>query len=118
MLSDEQRRRFSRQILLAEVGEAGQLAILAGSAAVAGQGPRADWALRHQLASEYAGRAGFSQLPPAVEQPLEALAPAHLISQRGPAEVLAASRLALAAMVAAVSDAQRARPLAPNVGAQ
>ncbi len=114
MLDDEQRRRFSRQILLAEVREAGQVAILSGSAAVAGRGPRDDWALRHRVAVEYASRAGFSQLSPADEQPLERLAPTQLITQRGPAEVLAASRMALAAMVAALPATAACGPLAPN----
>ena len=103
MLSDQQRRRFARQIQLLEVGEAGQLAIVSGRAAVAGTGAPARWLLRHRLAAEYARRAGFGELVAAAAISLDLLAPPSLVTQPAAREVLAASRLAVLALRAAVT---------------
>ena len=42
-LTDEQIERWSRQILLPEVGGRGQLRLLAARVAIAGDGPVATW---------------------------------------------------------------------------
>ena len=50
--------RFVRQMLVAEIGEAGQRAICAGEAAVLGQ------SAAHRVAERYARAAGFQRLAP------------------------------------------------------
>jgi proteasome lid subunit RPN8/RPN11 len=83
--------RFVRQILLPEVGEAGQSRIVASTAAVAGEG------LAHEIAGRYALGAGFAQLSPGAID-VDALAPAALVCSPGARQVLAGARAALAEM--------------------
>lgn len=81
--------RFVRQVLLPEIGEAGQRRIEAASARVAGDG------LAHEVASRYALGAGFAAaVPGAVD--VEALAPADLVQEPHARQVLAGARAALA----------------------
>jgi hypothetical protein len=88
--------RFVRQVLLPEIGEAGQRRLQASSAAVAGEG------LAHEVASLYALGAGFGCLT-AGSIDVDALAPAALVTSGRPArEVLAGARAALAAMLRAL----------------
>jgi hypothetical protein len=83
--------RFVRQVLLPEIGEAGQQRLLAASAAVAGDG------LAHEVASRYATGAGFGGLGPGAID-VDALAPADRITDPSARQVLAGARAALAEM--------------------
>ncbi len=85
--------RFLRQVLLPEIGEAGQQRIEASSAAVAGAG------LAHEVASRYALGAGFGAVTGG-RIDVDALAPGAVVSSGSQAarEVLAGARAALAAM--------------------
>jgi hypothetical protein len=84
--------RFLRQVLLPEIGEAGQRRLAASSAAVAGAG------LAAEVASRYALGAGFGGVGEGAID-VEALAPATLVSSGQAArEVLAGARAALAEM--------------------
>lgn len=83
--------RFVRQVLLPEIGEAGQRRIEAASAAVAGEG------LAHEVAARYALGAGFGGVTRGPVD-VEALAPAELLSSGPAREVLAGARAALAEM--------------------
>jgi hypothetical protein len=92
-------RRFVRQMLLAEIGEAGQERI---ARAVAHVGAKAGEArsLAHEVAVAYASAAGFGAMD---EGPIDvlALAPAALVKEPAAREVLAGARAALAAVRAA-----------------
>ena len=83
--------RFVRQILLPEIGEAGQRRIEATSAAVAGEG------LAHEIAARYAQGAGFAGLAPGAVD-VDALAPAGIVTSSSARQVLAGARAALAEM--------------------
>jgi hypothetical protein len=84
--------RFVRQMLVAEIGEAGQRAICAGEAAVLGAGAA------HAVAERYARAAGFGRL---VAGPIaDELSPSFVVEPSARA-VLAGSRAALAAIVKA-----------------
>ena len=87
--------RFVRQVMLSEIGVAGQAAIEASDAAVGGPG------LAHEVASLYAQAAGFASVS---EGPIDVamLAPQTIVTQEAPREVLAGARAALAAMRAAL----------------
>ena len=82
-------QRFVRQILLPEIGEAGQRRLGAASAAVGGSG------LAHEVASRYAEAAGFAAV---LDGPIDtvALAPADIVTSFPAREVLAGARAALA----------------------
>jgi len=80
--------RFLRQVLLPEIGEAGQRRIEAASAAVAGEG------LAGEVASRYAQGAGFAAVVPGAID-VEALAPADLVHDPRAREILAGARAAL-----------------------
>jgi len=83
--------RFVRQVLLPEIGEAGQRRLEAASAAVGGDG------LAHEIAARYAVGAGFSGVVPGSVD-VAALAPADLVTDPGARQILAGSRAALAEM--------------------
>jgi hypothetical protein len=80
--------RFVRQVLLPEIGAAGQRRIEAAPAAIAGDG------LAHEIASRYAIAAGFAGTAPG---PIDvgALAPAELVHDPRAREILAGARAAL-----------------------
>lgn len=90
-------RRFVRQILLPEIGTAGQGRIEASVARVAG--PR----LAHEVAERYARGAGFGAVE---EGPIDvaSLAPPALVRTPAAGEVLAGARAALHAMRAALVE--------------
>jgi molybdopterin/thiamine biosynthesis adenylyltransferase len=90
--------RFVRQVLLPEIGEAGQAAIGRASAALAG--PPGD--LAHAVASDYAAAAGFARVTAGVID-VDALAPAAITRDPSARAVLAGSRAALAAVRAALA---------------
>ena len=83
--------RYLRQILLPEIGEAGQHLLGAAAAPVGGTG------LSHEVATRYALAAGFSEV---TEGPADvaALAPRGVVANRAAAEVLAGSRATLRAI--------------------
>jgi hypothetical protein len=87
--------RFVRQILLPEIGEAGQRRIGAASAAVSGPG------LAGEVAARYAEAAGFGAVVPGPID-LAALAPEALCASAPAREVLAGARAALAAIHRAI----------------
>ena len=84
--------RFVRQMLVAEIGEAGQRAICAGEAAVLGSGAA------HAVAERYARAAGFDRIVAGRIE--EELAPSFVVEPAARA-VLAGSRAALAEIVKA-----------------
>jgi hypothetical protein len=84
--------RYLRQVILPEVGEAGQRRLSAASAAVAGDG------LAHEVAARYAAAAGFGAVTPGAVD-VDALAPAALVTTGPAREVLAGSRAALAELL-------------------
>lgn len=86
--------RYLRQILLPEIGAAGQARLAASSAAVAGEG------LAHEIAATYARGAGFGAVT-AGPIDIDVLAPAALCETPAARAVLAGSRAALAAIRAA-----------------
>jgi molybdopterin/thiamine biosynthesis adenylyltransferase len=82
--------RYARQMLVAEIGEAGQARLKAATASLSGVG------LEHEIATAYAVRAGIGTVQPGrIDE--EALAPAFL-ELRAARAVAAGSRAALAAM--------------------
>ena len=83
--------RFLRQILLPEIGEAGQQRLGEASAAVAGTG------LAHEVAARYAEGAGFGHVAPGVID-VDALAPTSIVKDARAREVLAGARAALREM--------------------
>lgn len=82
------RRRFVRQMLVAELGEAGQARLEEATALVSGEG------LLHEVATAYASRAGMRIGSGPID---EALAPAFLKEPAARA-VVAGSRAALASL--------------------
>ena len=96
--------RYVRQMLLAEIGVAGQARLASAVAAVAGNG------LCHEIASAYATRAGIGTVVPGVID-ADQLAP-DFLSQSAARAVVAGSRAALASMrqalTASVCEAPRA----------
>jgi hypothetical protein len=84
------RLQFVRQMLVAEVGEAGQARLEAATFALAGDG------LAHQIAQAYAARAGVGSV---VQGPIDegALVPSF-VENAAARSVVAGSRAALAAM--------------------
>jgi len=82
-------QRFVRQVLLPEIGEAGQGRIGAATASVAGDG------MAHEIAVRYAEAAGFRAVA-AGPVDVEALAPASLVTSPAARAVLAGARAALA----------------------
>lgn len=84
--------RFVRQMLVAEIGEAGQRAICTGEAAVLGDSDA------HRVAVRYARAAGFDRLSPGA---IPADAAPELVVEPAARAVLAGSRAALAAIVRA-----------------
>jgi hypothetical protein len=89
--------RFLRQVLLPEIGEAGQRRIESRAAHVAGSG------LSHEVASRYAIGAGFAGTAPGPID-VDALAPADLIRDPPAREILAGSRAALSEMRRALAE--------------
>jgi hypothetical protein len=89
--------RFVRQILLPEIGAAGQRRVEAAAAAVAGQG------LAHEIACRYAEGAGFGRVTPGPID-VDALAPADLVSDPSARHVLAGARAALAELRRALGE--------------
>jgi len=89
--------RHLRQILLPEIGEGGQRAILAATARVASPG------LAGEVAERYARGAGFGAVAAGVVD-VEALAPGSIVRDQHAREVLAGARAALAALRAAIGD--------------
>jgi len=90
------RARYERQMLLAEIGQKGQERLEKGVARLAGEG------LCHEIATSYASRAGIGcVLPGSID--IEALTPSFV---RGTATraVVAGSRAALLALRAALAD--------------
>jgi hypothetical protein len=94
--------RFLRQVLLAEVGERGQARIGASTPGVAGEG------LAHEVAARYALAAGARSVAPGPVD-VDALAPVAVCSNAAARAVLAGSRAALAALLAAVREGESAR---------
>jgi adenylyltransferase/sulfurtransferase len=87
------RARYARQMLVAEIGEAGQARLLAATARVAGDG------LHHEIATAYASRAGIGTV---LAGPIDdALAPSF-VSTPAARAVIAGSRAALASIRAAL----------------
>jgi hypothetical protein len=84
------RRRYVRQVLVAEIGEAGQARLAGGVAPLSGPG------LAHEIAAAYASRAGIGSV---VSGPVDvgALAPAFLEEPAARA-VVAGSRAALSSL--------------------
>ena len=82
--------RYARQVLVAEIGEAGQARLAGAAARLSGAG------LANEIAIAYAVRAGIGRVEPG---PVDeaALAPAFL-QMRAAREVLAGSRAALSAI--------------------
>lgn len=97
------RARFLRQVLLPEIGAAGQIRIEAARAAVGGAG------LAGEIAERYARGAGFAGIDPG-RIDLDALAPLAVIREGAPRAVLAGSRAALAAMRAVVRQTPGGQP--------
>ena len=89
--------RFLRQVILVEVGPAGQRRIARATAALAGDG------LGHEIAARYAARAGFARIEPGAVDALDAdaLAARAIVTNEPAREVLAGSRAALRAILAA-----------------
>ena len=83
--------RFLRQVLLPEIGEAGQRRLGEASAAVAGPG------LAQQVAARYAEGAGFGSVAPGAID-VDALAPSTIVKNPHAREVLAGARAALREM--------------------
>jgi hypothetical protein len=83
--------RFVRQLLLPEIGEAGQARLGASRAALGGPGAV------NEVASRYACAAGVAAIDPG---PIDVavLAPAEVAAHPGPRAVLAGARAALAAI--------------------
>lgn len=92
--------RFLRQVLLPEIGHAGQARIARAPAAVLPGGPGAA-ALAHEVAARYARGAGFGALEPGAID-VGARAPEGAVRDPAAREVLAGSRAALAAIRAAI----------------
>lgn len=91
--------RFLRQVLLPEIGQAGQARIQASRAAVGGGS-----SLSHEVAELYARAAGFREITPGSID-VEALAPLAEVRSPAAREVLAGARAALAAVRAAAVEA-------------
>ena len=91
-LSAEQMSRFQRQILLSEVGEAGQARIVEATAQVLPTG--VDDAVAHELASTYVLRAGVRTCDAGMID-VEALAPRDVVRAPAARQVVAGSRAAL-----------------------
>ncbi len=89
--------RFLRQVLLPEIGEAGQRRIEGSTAPVAGSG------LAHEVASLYAIGAGFAGTAPGPID-VDALAPADLVRDPPAREILAGARAALSEIRRAVAE--------------
>lgn len=87
--------RYLRQILLPEIGPAGQALIQRGAAAVAGEGLAAEVAIR------YARTAGFGAVTEGVVD-LDALAPRSVCAFDASRAVVAGARAALAELRAAL----------------
>jgi molybdopterin/thiamine biosynthesis adenylyltransferase len=87
--------RFVRQVLLPEIGEAGQARLGEAEAAVGGAG------LAHEVAARYAEGAGFGAV---VAGPIDvdALAPPAIVRTDAAREALAGARAALAEIRRAV----------------
>lgn len=97
--------RFVRQVLLPEIGEAGQRRLGSASAAVGGEG------LAHEVATRYALGAGFAEIVPGALD-VDALAPAAIVSDPSARQVLAGARAALAEMRSVTTGGNPpARPL-------
>jgi hypothetical protein len=90
--------RFLRQVILPEIGAAGQRRIEAARASVGGDG------LAHEVASRYARGAGFAAVSPGAID-VDALAPASIAADPAARAVLAGSRAALAEMRRALKEA-------------
>ncbi len=94
--------RFLRQILLPEIGEAGQER-LGRSVARVGRDDAtaardgASAALAHEVAERYARGAGFARVEPG-HVAIDALAPPDVVRDEAARAVLAGSRAALAAL--------------------
>jgi hypothetical protein len=86
---DQSLDRYVRQMMLPEIGEAGQRRIGAATAAVGGEG------LAHEIAARYAQGAGFAAIAPGPVD-VEASAPVALVKDDAARAVLAGSRAALA----------------------
>jgi hypothetical protein len=97
--------RFLRQVLLPEIGEAGQRRLEAATAAVAQPDGGGEGALGHEVASAYALGAGFASVTPG---PIDraALAPEAIVATPAAREVLAGARAALAAMRSALDSTE------------
>lgn len=80
--------RYGRQILLREVGRAGQLEVLGAVAHVGGD------TLANRVAETFARRAGFAEVSSG-EVGVEQLAPRHLVVVPAARAVLAGARAAL-----------------------
>jgi len=83
--------RFVRQVLVAEIGERGQAAILRATARTSGQG------LAAEVAARYAARAGFREI---ADGGVEVTAPGYVVEPAARA-VVEGALSALAAIVAA-----------------
>ncbi len=87
--------RYVRQILLPEIGEAGQARIARSVAHVGGAGSA------QEVAGRYAEAAGFASVEPGVLD-VGSLAPASIVKDPAAREVLAGARAALRALRAAL----------------
>jgi hypothetical protein len=81
--------RFVRQVLLTEIGEAGQARICAATARVSGEG------LAHAIAARYAEGAGFAAVAEGAID-VDALAPSSIVTDPRARQIVAGSRAALA----------------------
>jgi hypothetical protein len=91
--------RYLRQVLLAEVGPAGQRRLASATARLAGEG------LAHEVAATYAARAGFARVVPGALG--ERAAPSGVVVEPAADAVLRGSRAALAAILAAAREGAR-----------
>jgi hypothetical protein len=93
--------RFLRQVLLPEIGPAGQARLAGARADVGGAG------LAHDVAARYARAAGVGHVA-AGHVDVDALAPGEVCAHEAPRAVLAGARAALAAVRAGVGLPARA----------
>lgn len=82
-------QRYVRQMLLPEIGEAGQRRLIAATAAVSGEG------FAHAVAARYAEAAGFGAIAEGAID-VAALAPEAIVKTAEARELLAGARAALA----------------------
>jgi hypothetical protein len=103
--------RYLRQIILPEVGEAGQRRLARATARVAAERGAIGGDLAHEWAVRYAERVGFGNIAGG-PIPVDALAPEHIVKHDACRALLAGSRAVVAAMqeVLLAGGARESRP--------